>query len=122
MSDASANDSKESLDVAIVGMSGRFPGAEDLKQFWLNLRDGVESIKVYTEQEMEALGVDRGLLRKPNFVRAGALLKDIDKFDASFFGYSPREAEMLDPQQRVFLECAWEAFENAGYHPEAYEG
>ncbi|HVR97664.1 MAG TPA: type I polyketide synthase, partial [Thermoanaerobaculia bacterium] len=105
------------LDIAIVGMAGRFPGAAGLDQFWRNLRDGVESITVYSDAELLAFGVDPALLREPGFVPAGASIPDIDLFDAPFFGVSPREAEQMDPQHRLFLECAWEALEVAGYDP-----
>lgn len=113
---------EESLDIAIIGMSGRFPGARNLQEFWRNLRDGVESIRFFTDEEMIAFGVDAASLSNPNFIKAGAILNEIDQFDASFFGYPPREAALLDPQHRLFLECAWEAFENAGYNSETFEG
>ncbi len=116
------NDRRDGLDVAIVGMAGRFPGAADVRQFWANLRDGVESITTFTEEQLMAFGVDPAALRSPAFVKAGALLDDIDRFDAGFFGYSPREAALLDPQHRVFLECAWQSLESAGYDPERYAG
>ena len=107
-------------DIAIIGMSGRFPGASNINEFWDNLRDGVESISVFTPEELEVN--DTTLLSNPNYVKAGAILPDIDMFDAPFFGYSAREAEIMDPQQRIFLECAWEAIETAGYNPETDEG
>ena len=109
--------------VAVIGMAGRFPGARDLDAFWRNLRDGVESVRTLTDEEiLSEPGVDPAVVAQPNLVRAGALLDDVDLFDADFFGISPREAELLDPQQRVFLECAWEALERAGYAVEGYEG
>jgi acyl transferase domain-containing protein/2-polyprenyl-3-methyl-5-hydroxy-6-metoxy-1,4-benzoquinol methylase/acyl carrier protein len=103
--------------IAIVGMAGRFPGAKSVAQFWQNLCDGVESISYFNDEELIASGIDPACLQDPNYVKAGFVLEDIEMFDASFFGYSPKEAEILDPQQRVFLECAWEALENAGYNP-----
>lgn len=108
--------------IAVIGMSGRFPGAQNIEAFWQNLRDGIESISVFTDQQLITAGVDPDTLHQPNYVRAGAVLDDIDKFDASFFGYSPREAQITDPQQRLFLECAWEALEDAGYICESYKG
>ena len=108
--------------IAIVGIACRFPGAGDPTAFWRNLRDGVESITFFADEELLAAGVDPALLAQPNYVKAAPVLKDIDKFDASFFGYSPREAAVTDPQHRLFLEVAWEAFEAAGYHPETYPG
>ncbi|MCF7515587.1 SDR family NAD(P)-dependent oxidoreductase [Pseudoalteromonas sp. L23] len=104
-----------STDIAIVGLAGRFPGAENVDALWENLKNGVESIKTFTEAELRELGVSEATIADPNFVPRCALLPDQDKFDASFFGYSPREAEELDPQQRLFLETAWQALENAGY-------
>jgi len=107
-------------DIAIIGMSCRFPGAKNIDTFWQNLRDGVESISFFAEEE---LALDNPtVLSNPNYVKAGAVLPDIDCFDASFFGYSAKEAEIMDPQQRIFLECAWEALENAGYNPQTYDG
>ena len=96
-------------DVAVVGLACRFPGASDAAGFWRNLREGVESVRFFSDAELAAAGVDPALLRNPNYVKAHAALADIELFDADFFGVSPREAEVLDPQQRVFLECAWEA-------------
>ena len=107
--------------IAIVGMAGRFPGARNLDEFWRNLRDGVETISSFTEEELRAAGVDSALLRDPAYVKAGGILEDIELFDASFFGINHREAEMMDPQHRLFLECAWEALENAGYNSDFYD-
>jgi acyl transferase domain-containing protein/acyl carrier protein len=103
--------------IAIVGMAGRMPGAENLQQFWSNLRDGVESIAFFSDEELAAAGVDPALLRNPRYVRARGVLQGAELFDAGLFGLSPREAEIMDPQHRVFLETAWEALENAGYAP-----
>ncbi|HJT58206.1 MAG TPA: SDR family NAD(P)-dependent oxidoreductase [Ktedonobacteraceae bacterium] len=108
--------------IAIIGMSGRFPGARDIETFWQNVSTGVKSIRSFSDEELLAAGVDPSLLRQANYVRAGAVLEDIDRFDAPFFGYAPREAQITDPQQRFFLECAWEALERAGYDPERYRG
>ncbi len=110
------------LEVAIVGMVCRFPGARSIEQFWQNLREGVESISFFSDEELEAAGISPAVIRDPNYVKAKGVLEDIDLFDASFFGYSPREAEIIDPQQRLFLECAWEALESAGYNSETYKG
>ena len=101
--------------IAVIGMSGRFPGADDLATFWSNLREGVESVRRFTEEELLAAGESEEVLRDPSYVRVGAPLTDIDKFDAAFFGMSPRDAAVFDPQHRIFLECAWQAFEDAGY-------
>ena len=106
------------MEVAIVGMVGRFPGAQNVEELWRNLRDGVESATHFTEEELIARGADPGLVRLPQYVKAAFELAGHDRFDAAFFGINPREAELIDPQQRLFLECAWEALEDAGYDPE----
>jgi acyl transferase domain-containing protein len=108
-------------DIAIVGMAGRFPGAPDVDAFWANVRDGVESIQSWSEEELRARGVPESVLRDPLHVRAGAPLPGVDLFDAGFFGYSPREAEEMDPQHRLFLETSWQALEHAGYDASAWE-
>ena len=108
--------------IAIIGMAGRFPGSKSVSQFWRNLLDGVESISNFTDDELLASGIDAGLLKDSTYVRARSVLEDVDLFDSGFFGFTPREAEVTDPQHRVFLECAWEALENAGYVPENYPG
>src|SRR5579859_4713945 len=109
------HDPADETAIAIIGMSGRFPGASDVQTFWRNLADGIKSIRFFSQQELEAAGVERSLLEHPNYVKAGAILDGIDLFDAPFFGFAPREAELMDPQHRLFLECAWEALEDAGY-------
>ena len=110
------------LEVAIIGMAGRFPGAGDLAQYWQNLHDGVESITFFTDEELTAAGIDAATSNDSAYVKAGGVLEGIDLFDAGFFGINPREAEITDPQQRLFLECAWEALEDAGYYAERYSG
>src|SRR5215813_6844607 len=109
-------------EIAIIGMAARFPGAPDVDSFWRNLRDGVESTTFFSDEELLAAGVDAATLNAPSFVKAKPMLKDIDLFDAAFFGLSPREAEVIDPQHRLYLENVWEALENAGYDPESYQG
>src|SRR5690242_8939485 len=108
--------------VAVVGLSGRFPGAPDVETFWSNLCGGVESISRFSEAELAAEGVSAATRGRPDFVGAGGALTGIEDFDATLFGYSPREAEIIDPQHRVFLECSWSALENAGYNPFAHPG
>jgi acyl transferase domain-containing protein/acyl carrier protein len=102
-------------EIAIIGMAGRFPQARNVEQFWEKLCDGIELVTFFTDEELRAEGATEEMLKDPAFVKAAAVMDDIDLFDAGFFGYSPREAEILDPQHRNFLECAWEALENAGY-------
>ncbi|HEY9803802.1 MAG TPA: type I polyketide synthase, partial [Leptolyngbyaceae cyanobacterium] len=109
-------------DIAIIGMSGRFPQANNLDTYWQNLRNGVEALTQFTDVELQAQGVDTKLLNNPNYIKAGFVLEDVELFAASFFDYSPREAEIMDIQQRIFLEVAWEALENAGYDTEQYPG
>ena len=104
-------------DIAIIGMSGRFPGAKNIEEFWDNLKNGRESISFFSDEELEETGVDPSLYSRPNYVKAAPVLDDVEMFDASFFGYSPREAKTLDPQIRLFMECALEALESAGYGP-----
>ncbi|MDF5721311.1 MAG: aminotransferase class III-fold pyridoxal phosphate-dependent enzyme [Rhizonema sp. PD37] len=109
--------------VAIIGMSGRFPKAQNLDKFWQNLRDGVESISFLSEKELENSGIDSTVISDPNYVKSGGgILEDIELFDAAFFGYPPRQAEIMDPQHRLFLECASEALEAAGYNSQTYKG
>jgi phthiocerol/phenolphthiocerol synthesis type-I polyketide synthase E len=105
------------LEIAVIGMAGRFPGAGDLEAFWRNLRDGVESISTFSDEELAAAGVDPDVMRDPAYVRAGGIVEGAELFAAAFFGYYPREAQVIDPQQRILLECAWEALEDAGYDP-----
>jgi acyl transferase domain-containing protein len=103
-----------SAGVAIVGIACRFPGAADHSAFWRNLCEGVESISTLSDDDLVSAGVPAELLRDPSYVKAAALLPDIDQFDAAFFEYSPQQARLMDPQQRLLLEVAWEAFEDAG--------
>jgi phthiocerol/phenolphthiocerol synthesis type-I polyketide synthase E len=109
-------------DIAIIGMACRFPRSDNVSQFWENLRDGVELVSFFSDEELLSSGVPTALLNDPNYVRARAALKGVEMFDASFFDIPPREAEIMDPQHRLFLECAWEALENGCYNPEAYKG
>jgi acyl transferase domain-containing protein len=113
---------RDDLDVAIVGMSCRFPGASGIEAFWKNLRDGVESVRFFTEAELRDAGVSETALQDPDYVRAAPFLADVDLFDARFFGMTAREAQVLDPQHRLFLEVAWEALERAGYDPGRFPG
>jgi acyl transferase domain-containing protein len=108
--------------VAIIGMRGRFPGANDLDTYWRNLVNGVESIAVLTPEEMRDAGVPDNVTRLPGYVNASPVLDKVDEFDAEFFGFSARDASLTDPQQRLFLETGWEALEDAGYDPARYPG
>ena len=108
--------------IAIVGMAGRFPGARDVEEFWRNLREGQEAIRFFSDDELLSAGVPAAALARPDYVKARGMLDGIDLFDARFFDFSPREAEIMDPQQRLFLECAWHALESAGYDPARFPG
>jgi acyl transferase domain-containing protein len=116
-----STDNGDRCAIAIIGMDGRFPGAGNSREFWQNLRNGVESIAFFADDELEQ-PVTPELLSNPNFVKAKGILDDIEFFDASFFNIPPREAQWMDPQQRLFLECAWSAIEDAGYNVAAYPG
>jgi phthiocerol/phenolphthiocerol synthesis type-I polyketide synthase E len=113
---------QNNFDIAIIGMSGRFPGAKSIDEFWQNLCAGIESVTFFSDEELRESGIDPAALSDPSYVKASAILDGPELFDASFFGYSPREAEIMDPQHRLFLECAWEAMENAGYDADRYDG
>ncbi|WP_223635451.1 type I polyketide synthase [Corallococcus sp. EGB] len=102
-------------EIAIVGMAGRFPGARSLEEFWRNVCDGVESIEPLTDEEALKAGVAPAALADPRFIKVASRLEDVAGFDAAFFGYTPREAELMDPQHRLFLECALEALEDSGH-------
>ncbi len=102
-------------EIAILSMAGRFPGARTLEDLWINLRDGVESVRFFRDQELKRAGVPEAERRDPRYVAARGVLEDIDQFDPEFFGYSPREAEAIDPQHRFFMECCHECLDRAGY-------
>jgi len=113
----------DTLDqIAIIGMAGRFPGASDVDGLWRVLRDGVEAITRFSDAELAAAGVAAELLADPRYVKARGILEGFDRFDAEFFAVTPRDAEVMDPQQRLFLETAWQACESAGYDPHAFPG
>lgn len=105
------------VGVAIIGMSGRFPGAADPDQFWENIKNGIASLSHFTDEELLENNIAPELLAHPDFIKAGYILDDVDQFDAEFFHISNSEAELMDPQQRLFLEAAWQAMENSGYVP-----
>ena len=113
-------DSSETI--AVIGMAGRFPAAASVDELWNLLRAGGSAVSTPSDEELRALGVSEERLRHPNYVRARMRFEGADLFDAGFFGYSAKHAQMLDPQQRLFLECAWEAVESAGYDPATCDG
>src|SRR4051812_19318554 len=104
-------------EIAVIGMAGRFPGADTLEEFWTMIAAGREGISEIPDAELRAAGTPEAWLSDPAFVRRLGVLRDVEGFDAAFFGYSPREAELLEPAHRLFLECAWEALEDAGCDP-----
>jgi acyl transferase domain-containing protein len=112
---ARGEQSQPEAEIAIIGMSGRFPGAPDVHQFWRNISSGVEAFTWFSDEELLANGEDPALIANPKYVRARPVLDDIRSFDAGFFGVSPREATLADPQQLMFTECVWEVLEAAGY-------
>lgn len=108
--------------IAVIGMAGRFPGADSLTQFWDNLSGGVESVSTLSEEALTAAGVSARTLADPAYVRRAAMLNGIDEFDAEYFGITPYTARMMDPQQRLFLQTSWHALEDSGYDPATYDG
>jgi acyl transferase domain-containing protein/acyl carrier protein len=110
------------LDIAVVGMAGRFPGARNVEEFWRNLVEGVESITRFSDEELLRSGVPAACLKNSSYVKAAPILEDPGQFDADFFGFLPTEARTMDPQQRMLLELAHEAIEDAGYDPNQYPG
>ncbi|MCP4213574.1 MAG: AMP-binding protein, partial [bacterium] len=111
-----------STEIAVVGMAGRFPGAPNIDVFWDNLIKGRETISFFSAEELEKAGIPRHILDNPDYIKAKGLLGNSEYFDPSFFGFTAKEAEMLDPQVRILHECVWEALENAGYAPGTYDG
>jgi phthiocerol/phenolphthiocerol synthesis type-I polyketide synthase E len=108
--------------VAIVGMAGRFPGASSVNEFWAKVCAGQECISFFSDEELLSSGADPDQMRDAAYVRARGVLPNVDLFDHEFFGFTPREAQLTDPQHRIFLECAWEAMEDAGYEPATVQG
>ncbi|WP_019912655.1 hybrid non-ribosomal peptide synthetase/type I polyketide synthase [Paenibacillus sp. HW567] len=110
------------LEIAVIGLACRFPGADNREQFWNNLKDGLESVTVFTDEELRREGVSAEFLNNENYVKAGSVLDRFEYFDERFFGYSPKDALVMDPQVRLFHEVAWESLEDAGYVPDTYPG
>ncbi len=107
------------IEIAVIGMAGRFPGARNIDEFWQNLVNGVDSITFYSDDELREAGVPSQMIDNPNYVKSnGGLLEDKEYFDATFFDYTPQQAELMNPQMRIFHQCAWEALEHAGYIPD----
>jgi acyl transferase domain-containing protein/thioesterase domain-containing protein len=122
MKEMKKKSSQTGLEIAVIGMAGRFPGANDIHTFWENLKNGVESITFFSDEELLESGIAPEILESPNYVKAKGYIEDLQYFDASFFNYTPREAAVMDPQLRLFHECTWHALEDAGYDPQTYNG
>jgi amino acid adenylation domain-containing protein len=120
--DRRSSTSTTQREIAIIGMAGRFPKAGNIEEFWQRLSRGDECISFFTDEELAESGIAPGVLSDPDYVKAGGVLEGADLFDAAFFGFHPREAELMDPQHRAFLECAWHALEDAGYDSARYGG
>lgn len=108
-------------DIAIIAMTGRFPGANSINELWSNLSTNKETIEFFSEEEVHS-SVDEKLLKNKNYILATGEYADSELFDAQFFGMTPRESELMDPQQRKFLELSYEALELAGINPKVYQG
>jgi len=112
----------EDTDIAIIGMAARLPGANNVDEFWHNLKNSIESYTEYTNEELLERGVPQSILDNPNYQKIGRPLDNMEMFDAALFGFSPKDASIMDPQHRHFLEVSWEALEHAGYDPQQYSG
>ncbi len=119
---AAARAAAVSTDIAVIGMAGRFPEAANVDELWQNVAGGKCAVRTFTDDELLRAGVTPEELAQDGYVRTGLVLENLDRFDAAFFGFSPREAEIMDPQQRFLLECAVEALESAGYASEKHAG
>lgn len=122
MNDSIDHEVEHQNSIAIIGLSGRFPQAKNVDEFWGNLRAGVECIQAYSEETLLKAGVDASSIGNPDYVRAGAIVADVDQFDAKFFDITASEAALTDPQHRLFLEVGWEALEMSGYSRRDFPG
>ncbi|TCK22284.1 type I polyketide synthase [Pseudonocardia endophytica] len=120
--DADVEDDEEAVGIAVVGMAGRFPGAPGVTDLWRTICAGESGITRFTEEELRAAGVPQELIDDPDYVRAGAVVDGVEDFDADFFGIGSTEAQIIDPQHRLFLEHCWEALEDAGCDPSRFDG
>jgi acyl transferase domain-containing protein len=115
-------DKYSGLEIAVIGLSIRVPGAKNQFEFWDNLKSGKESISHFTKEDLIASGIDEALVNSNNYIRAKGVIGDVEYFDNTFFNYTPKVASLMDPQIRLFHECVWEVFEDSGYKPSAYDG
>ncbi|UCH92862.1 MAG: amino acid adenylation domain-containing protein [Candidatus Aminicenantes bacterium] len=109
------------LEIAVIGMAGIFPGSHNIAEFWENLKNGVEGIGFFTDEELQAEGIAAETLKNPNYIKARGIIQGAEYFDSSFFGYTPLEARIMDPQMRIFTHCIWHALEDAGYDPFSFD-
>src|ERR1051325_11477363 len=110
------------LEIAVIGMAGKFPGADNVDAFWSNLKNGVESITFFSDEELLRNGVSKADISNPSYIKAGSYVQGKEYFDNDFFGYRPDEARLMDPQMRIMHEVVWHAFEDAGYDISKYAG
>ena len=110
-----STDEYRDLDIAVIGMDGRFPGAKNCNEFWNHIRSGRESLTWLTDDELRRAGGSESRIRDPHYVKAAFKLAGVENFDAAFFGFTPKEAMLMDPQLRLLLETSWHALEDAGY-------
>jgi acyl transferase domain-containing protein len=122
MSESTTKKALTGLEIAVIGMAGRFPGANDIDTFWENLKNGEESATFFSDDESIEAGIEPDTVKNPRYVKAKGYLEEIQYFDSEFFNYTPKDAAIMDPQVRVFHECAWQALENSGYDPQSYPG
>ncbi|MFD2588088.1 beta-ketoacyl synthase N-terminal-like domain-containing protein, partial [Croceitalea marina] len=112
----------ESKDIAVIGMAGRFPGAKNVSEYWEIIKNSLEGITEFSESELLDNGVSKEELSSEHYVRRKGIVNGVEEFDAETFGYNAHEAELMDPQMRIFHECTWEALEDSGYNPQTYNG
>ncbi|WKA26400.1 type I polyketide synthase [Bradyrhizobium roseum] len=122
MDDGRLAETTDETGIAIIGMAGRFPGAPNIDVLWKNLLGGIESIQVFSDEELKANGLSDDIIADPGYVKASPVLDGVALFDADYFNLSPKEVEYIDPQHRLFLECAVEVLENAGCNPQTFGG
>ena len=122
MNDSAQEPIRNGIEIAIIGMSCRFPGGDTINEFWENLKNGVESVTFFTDKELQKGGIDLETIQNPNYIKAGGAITGTEWFDNKLFNYSPRELEVMDPQLKILHECAWEALESSAYFLDTFNG